>query len=606
MASVVLASGAKNAEDVDGSVIAPAPKRQHSFPRAVNEGRLDRLLYGLLAVALTLAYLIGTHAYWAPAHPGVDQNAYLVGAKLFARTGSTGFATENPFQYVGGMWIESADGRFFPKYPVGLSALFALALKLGGAKLGTPLLFMINPVAVALSLVATFLLTRLVAGSFAGLLGTILVAASPLTLTFTNNPNSHATALCCATWGVYLLVRWCQAGGLTRATVAGLLFGMAVTIRYTEGLLLLPLSLAIVLRQPWHDRRRLLEASAAGLAWTIPVLVLVAYNWHSFHHLTGYDPTNESSGFSLANFRLNWETMLRQLYNMGLFFILPFSAFGLVALCGWSWRFGLVLAAWVVPNLMLYAAYYWAPGGGTFMYLRFFLSVLPGLALPAAWALRRQTLTAGPRLPRIMATLGVGLVVAIGCGVSVSAATGEQESDAATNAVLATASEQIAKACPAGSTIFAPRPLLNWLQFAGDYSLYAPESFDHDAIQRYVRATPDAPSPLQPQRAMEAYQTFGDYTDRQLMAEQRRVVLDALRAGHHAFVIYPQDLRERSLDFLAGSRAFSTREVGNWYDPSPTILVDRQRWMGSAQVRSRDDQDPARTWAVVEIVSASP
>src|SRR5271155_5255786 len=67
--------------------------------------------------------------------------------------------------------------------------------------------------------------------------------------------------------------------------------------------------------------------------------------------------------FSWDYFQDNWETMLRQLYTTGLFFILPFSILGLVLMWRWNWRVALVLTAWIVPDIALYTAYYWAPDG---------------------------------------------------------------------------------------------------------------------------------------------------------------------------------------------------------------------------------------------------
>jgi hypothetical protein len=153
--------------------------------------------------------------------------------------------------------------------------------------------------------------------------------------------------------------------------------------------------------------------------------------------------------------------------------------------------------------------------------------------------------------------------------------------------------------CPSGSSIFAPRPLLNWLQFAGDYTLYDPESFNRDSIQRYAHTSSKLPNPLQPQRAAEAFQNFGSYSERELMNEQRKEVLQTIEGGHRVFVIFPQDLRERYTQFLAGH--FSIREAGRWYDPATLNLVDRQRWMGSPQVRWKQSDDLSRTWDIIEI-----
>ena len=102
------------------------------LPRLIQESAADRWMFGILALALIAGFFLGTHAYWAPAHPGTDQNGYLVGGKLFAATASTGFKPADPFSFVGRMWVESTDGKFFPKYPLGLSIIYAITLKIGG------------------------------------------------------------------------------------------------------------------------------------------------------------------------------------------------------------------------------------------------------------------------------------------------------------------------------------------------------------------------------------------------------------------------------------------------------------------------------------------
>ena len=79
----------------------------------------------------------------------------------------------------------------------------------------------------------------------------------------TTNPNSHATAVCCATWGMYLLIRWWQLRerGVVvqqrwRPLGAGLLLGYAATIRYSEATLLLPLMLVAIFNFLRRDSAR--------------------------------------------------------------------------------------------------------------------------------------------------------------------------------------------------------------------------------------------------------------------------------------------------------------------------------------------------------------
>src|SRR5690606_22027777 len=123
---------------------------------------------------------------------------------------------------------------------------------------GQTFVYLVSPVTMVLALAGTFFLVRLVVPSFYALLGTIILATSPVTLWSVNNPNSHAATLACVVWGMYLLVRWWQTGGVWRARGAGFLLGYAVTIRYTEGLLILPLMMVAIdrLLSAWTLRDR--------------------------------------------------------------------------------------------------------------------------------------------------------------------------------------------------------------------------------------------------------------------------------------------------------------------------------------------------------------
>jgi hypothetical protein len=571
------------------------------LPVLVNESAVDRWVWGVLAMGLILAYALALHVYWSPAHPGVDQNGYLVGGKMFAETWSTGFKPPDPFSFVGRMWVEADNGKYFPKYPLGLSVIYAVALKIGGVSLA----FMVNPVAMTLGIVATFLLVRLAAGSFAGLLAAIIMATSPVTLGLTNNPNSHATAICCVAWGMYLLLRWWQSNGLARAIGAGLLLGTAVTIRYTEGLVVLPLVLAALLNLRWRNKRSRIETASLGAAWALPVVILAAYNWFSFHHLTGYDPTNESTGFSWDYFQDNWETMLRQLYTTGLFFILPFSILGLVLMWRWNWRMSLVLTVWILPNVAIYTAYYWAPDGTWIGYLRFFLTIFPGLALTAVWSFRRFIDLAAKDGSKIAPRIAIAVIVAIGCGVNLNTALVEIENDAAGNLSLDLAGKAILHTCPAGSVIFGQDRFLNYVQLIGNYQLYDTQQFNRATIQRFAHVDPDQPNGLQPQRAKEMYDRLKDASDAELMKEQNNLMTSAFATGKRVFFLVSTNSLNQATRFLP-RRLFYQKFVGAWEEPGDSRPVRKRPWVGFAAQRAAADQNRSTIWEIMEVTAVPP
>jgi hypothetical protein len=216
------------------------------------------------------------------------------------------------------------------------------------------------------------------------------------------------------TWGMYLLISWWQDGGTIRAAGAGFLIGYAATIRYTEGMLILPVVVTLMLAKPWQNWRRFTESAMLAAWWAIPVMFLVAYNLGAFGDVTGYDSTNESTGFSWEYFTNNWDTTVRQLYNTGLFFLFPTAIIALVIMLVQRWKLALILATWLFPSLILYTAYYWAPDNNSISYLRFYLTIFPCLATLAFWLLGGIVPLALEHSQRIFRG---GWAIVVGCAV---------------------------------------------------------------------------------------------------------------------------------------------------------------------------------------------
>ena len=175
--------------------------------------------------------------------------------------------------------------------------------------------------------------------------------------------------------------------------------------------------------------RPLIDSAAVVIGWAIPVTLLLVYNLLAMGTLTGYDATNESTGFSWTFFVDNWSTMLGQLNENGLFFVMPLAIAGLVGMFWWDWRGGVLMALWTVPCVLIYTFYYWAPDA--INYLRFVLTILPALAIAAFWVLAyvRQLLPIGrPRMPAYLLLLtitfaGIGIGVAAQAGIRIDLAT---------------------------------------------------------------------------------------------------------------------------------------------------------------------------------------
>ena len=206
-----------------------------------------RLLWFLVAIVVVSMHWYVVRSYSAPAHPGVDQNGYQVGGKMFSQTFSTGFKPVNPFTYVGWMWVMTPDGWMYPKYPLGIPVLDAICIWLAPTvHQGVIWSYFVSPACTVLASAAMFLMLRMVASSFAAVVGTILLASNPVALVLANNSNSHAAAMAFACWGILFLIWWMRYGGWWRSVIAGFLIGYTFTIRYTEGLLVLPIAAAML------------------------------------------------------------------------------------------------------------------------------------------------------------------------------------------------------------------------------------------------------------------------------------------------------------------------------------------------------------------------
>lgn len=526
-----------------------------------DESRGTRWFYLAAVLAVLAIFVILCLGHWVAAHPGVDQNGYLVGGKMFARAGTPKLTPTNPvtgkfdpYLFVGQMWV-GADlntdaERYYPKYPLGVPMLVAGALRLGGPNWGLPLAYGLSPACMALGLLATFLLMRSFIGSFLALLGVALVATSPVTLMLATNPNSHAPDFFFVIGGFLALFSWARGGGLGRAVLAGLLLGYAVTIRYTEGLLILPLALAILLATRWRVRRSRGEAIAMLVAWLLPVVALVEFNALSLGTLTGYDPTNESTGFGWEYFLDNWQTMLQQLHATGLVFFFPLALAGLVLAFWWNWRLALILAAWIVPTVLIYTAYYWAPDGRGISYLRFFLSVLPAMAICAMAVIAHLGANApadppAPAWRRYGTPLFAGALTALAILLNVQSTLADLRADYAMRLGLQEAAQDIMAVAPPGSVVLArDTRILHHLQFASDYQLYDLNSFDRRAVQRMAKVNADEPQGLQPQRAEAIYNRLKRFDQKKLNQEQQSLVLAALDAGRHVYVIAPPNAQD--------------------------------------------------------------
>ncbi len=322
-------------------------------------------------------------------------------------------------------------------------------------------------------------------------------------------------------------------------------------------------------RMEWPDWRMYLRALVPGLAWSVPVGILLLVNLETLGSATGYDSTHESEfgvAFQWRFFWQNWEKVVREFYDMGLFFVLPFAVAGLVMVFRRSWRIGLMLIAWVVPGVMLYMAYYFSPDFGD-AYARFFLTYLPALAVGMAVCLHDGILERqhdSRRSGGIALTLSAGLVVLIASGVSTyrtvhglrdgSHGVRMPVNEFRERLSLARTGEVLMDKVPANSVLFAENTgglmtPIHYIQFAGDWELYSADTFSLTAARRGSgppdRGVPGgngannnvtpAPTPIQREQRTYHASLYRNKTSQQLSRMQAEVVSKAFAEHRKVF-----------------------------------------------------------------------
>jgi len=579
------------------------------------ESRWKRILFMLLALAITglLWFFLYSFLAAAPGRPGVDENAYLVAGKNIAQHFTTGFKPTDDYQFVGAMWLRTGNGWYYPKYPFGVPLLNAIAVLAGHREWA----FAISPGSACLAVLGTFFLARDIVGSFYAVLAMIALAMGPTTLQLADLPNSHAPALCVVVWGMFFLWRWWQQGRWQFGAAAGLLLGYAVTIRYTEALLLFPLyslevvrvdqfigprlipvlkvigllplgplGIAVISRITWRSWRSYLRAGVPVFAWILPVGTLLLFNWFSTGHLTGYDSTNESRGFSIEYFLSKWDFSLYQLHLFGLFFILPLGIGGLIGVYRSSRRVGLLLTLWFVPGALLYTAYYWGenmPGVG---YLRFFLTLFPPVIIAAMWLLRSAA-SGGRR--SIASPLAAGIVTAVSVSVGLWSSIGELERQHRGTINLQYSARQIAanvKRSPGSRPMIIADegmfpPLLQYMQFMLDADWYASDvfaargggGFGLAGVVQKISADSNSPVVLQRERIEYIDSVRKGKTDRDFIFDEQKLMDQALSAGRRVYVILPpSQLDEFRHRFIDGR--YEMRQLDRWSEPCAIHFPD--------------------------------
>lgn len=347
-----------------------------SAPRSVSSSGWPRAGVFLLAACFAgYAFFLARHA--ASYASGSDASGYFNSARLLAegrfeapmrvpfgrQHTEFGLMTFQPLGFI----VAEAVDRMSPTYPTGLPLHLVAAAWIGGwrhaatavnifAALGTGLVFL--ALARRLGLTAGWAAT-----------GLVLLWLSPQVLFTALQPMSDLLALLWSLTALYAALR--SREDWRWSLLAGLAAALAVLVRPTNALLVLPLALAL-----GTDYRRYLGLGLGGLPGA---MFFLYYNWRAYGSpfTTGYGDvyTAFRTGYAphnLAHFARWIPTLLSPL---------------VVAALAAPWvpearrRELAVLGLWTALLISFYAFYYHS--GEFWWYLRFILPAFPALLLAA-------------------------------------------------------------------------------------------------------------------------------------------------------------------------------------------------------------------------------
>jgi len=648
----------------DTSWPGPAVRPLRPWPLLVEKCPRLWLAAGVLGIcAILFAKTLLT--YNVPARPGCDQNGYLCTARLIVEKCQLSYVPRSDFQFVGRMMVKvPASGRVYAKYPFGYPLLAGIGRLFPSPWKPDGCMYLVNPLCTVAACVMSFFLFRLVVGNFAAMLGAIWLACNPVTLTYANDANSHASTLLCVVVGFWGLLRWWEMGdkgSWWRGFLGAFALGYACTIRYTEFMLVLPVAF-IALARINFDLRRIRTALPALLGWAVPVTALAILCWIGYGRpwLTGYSLCREQTGFGLDYFigslghpeqgipprQGNWETLLYQLNHIGLFLMLPIVIAGLFGLFWHSWKLGTAIVLWVVPSTVLYMFYYWAPAGERSVgYLRFFLTVFPGMILAALWllekALRKHRHDAFRHLKnrrrvwiwhrvigvrRLPLALSLGAITALATSIDVANIIPNLAAIQSASISLRSLVDEVRRNYPPadnGNVIFADEACCEQLDNAGGYELYNLSLLRPGAFQGFKNQAEvplekqDDPNGLQRSRALEYMTLLGKKgADGQIMAKSSHeidqqlgaLVDDALKRNKRvAFVFHPGAWE----NMLENRKDLKLQRLATWSlppalpPPAGGLLV---RWReGTDRIKEIETQQEQRrndVWNLYEVVKA--
>jgi hypothetical protein len=343
----------------------------------------------ILLALVTLGYSAFIYHYGSPYAAGADSSGYLNSARLLKEGRLTetvrtipgldppewNYFYHQPLGYV----VQPGTALMAPLYPVGLPLHYAAAAMVVGLEKASRVVNALNVLAAGLLLYALGRQLGLAKGW--ALAGVGVLWACPVWIFHSLQPLSDCVA---TTWTLAAVFCALRSRGQPRwALAAGAAFAMAVLVRPTSLLALVPV--AVALGRP--GRSWLLFAlggfpGAVGLGWYN--LQVYGGILHSGYTQGGEDPW---SSFGLRFVRGNLQHFAAWIPRLLSWPVVMLAVLGLPWLFRHRARIAWLLLLWVAAFTGFYASYYCA--GETWWYLRFLLPAFPAVILAALLAARR-------------------------------------------------------------------------------------------------------------------------------------------------------------------------------------------------------------------------
>jgi len=487
----------------------------------------------IILCALLVAYTVFINYYFVPVTGGTDSNGYHVCSKMIASQGQFHQKPIDDFQFIGNMWVVNELNEFYPKYPPLYPALAAGAMTIFGDHAG----FYLCPILAIFAVIGMFFLCRFFMPEKLALVGSFLLATSPVFNHFALSKVSHGPSMGFLIWGLVFFFAASSSRrlqtGILYAVLSGLLLGYAEGIRYTNIILLIP---PVVYGFLFLRKKRLwiLFAFACGVA--VPYLFLCWYHWSSFGSpfATGYSLTNEQSGFSLSYFWTNLRLYIPALISDGTGLITSLALIELVLLFGRNKRKAIVFLAWIIPLSLLYMFYYWAPTTRALSFLRFILPVFVPmyiLALSGLWNLIRK-------YSKVKQLIIILILVVVHGIWGICASFEDSETyyirQNSSKKVLDFALEEI----PEGSVIFTDYGSLNTFDFEKRWILYSTNILNQHYLKRRLkRSLENSISGLQKQRAELLKKKLLDVSRKDFHKTIMALIAGHLQQGRKVYIL---------------------------------------------------------------------